>query len=64
MIIDPWGTVIADGGDKVPLGLSSDEGTFVTCDIDLNYLKDLRQQIPLEAQRRNDVYNLSFMNMN
>ncbi|KAK4213929.1 carbon-nitrogen hydrolase [Rhypophila decipiens] len=48
MIVDPWGTVLADLGDK------SDEPEIATAEIDHELLKKVRMQVPL--LRRTDVY--------
>lgn len=58
MIIDPWGTIIAQDSDKIMnmKGINSEEGSFVMADIDLGYLMGLREEIPLEGQRREDIY--------
>jgi len=47
MIIDPWGDVIAR---------SSDKESVIIAEIDLEYLKRVRQNIPSLANRRPDVY--------
>lgn len=47
MIIDPWGTVLSRAGD--------DEG-IIYGEIDLNYLEDVRKQIPSLKNRRESLY--------
>lgn len=47
MIIDPWGTVVADLGDK-------SEPEIATAEIDLELLKKVRTEVPLV--RRTDIY--------
>lgn len=49
MIIDPWGTVIARCSNR--------EG-IVTADIDLNYVNQIRRQVPSLKNRRQDIYQL------
>ncbi|XP_036426602.1 omega-amidase NIT2 [Colossoma macropomum] len=49
-VVNPWGEVITKAGS---------EEAVVYADIDLQYLADVRQQIPITTQRRNDIYNLS-----
>uniref|UniRef100_A0A8C4RPW1 omega-amidase n=1 Tax=Erpetoichthys calabaricus TaxID=27687 RepID=A0A8C4RPW1_ERPCA len=46
-IVNPWGDVVAQAGS---------EETIVYADIDLQYLADIRQQIPLHSQKRHDLY--------
>ncbi|XP_040194625.1 omega-amidase NIT2 [Rana temporaria] len=48
-VVSPWGEVIAKAG--------ADE-TIVSTDIDLQYLADIRQQIPIHSQRRHDLYSV------
>ncbi|XP_072287646.1 omega-amidase NIT2 [Pyxicephalus adspersus] len=48
-VVSPWGEVIAKAG--------SDE-TITSADIDLQYLADIRQQIPIHSQRRHDLYSV------
>mgnify|MGYP001595410792 CR=1 len=60
MIVDPWGTVLAQAPDRLPpaSGGTEDDATFVLADIDLKYLEQLRLEIPLWQQRRTDIYPL------
>ncbi|CAL8309531.1 unnamed protein product [Lota lota] len=46
-VVNPWGEVISSTGS---------EEAVVYADIDLQYLADVRQQIPLTVQRRDDLY--------
>ncbi|XP_030583529.1 omega-amidase NIT2 [Archocentrus centrarchus] len=46
-VVNPWGDVISKAGP---------EEAVVYADIDLQYLADVRQQIPITSQRRNDLY--------
>lgn len=48
-VIDPWGKVIATTEEKE---------SIVYADIDLDYLKQVRGQIPIENQKRNDIYQV------
>lgn len=50
LVVDPWGTVIATASDK--------EGVVV-CEIDLNYVNEVRTQVPSLKNRRPEVYSLS-----
>ncbi|TSK42073.1 Omega-amidase NIT2 [Bagarius yarrelli] len=52
-VVNPWGEVITKAG--------SDE-SVVYADIDLQYLADIRQQIPITTQRRNDIYTVNLLN--
>ncbi|XP_056606836.1 omega-amidase NIT2 [Triplophysa dalaica] len=49
-VVNPWGEVITKAGS---------EEAVVYADIDLQYLSDVRQQIPITTQRRNDIYSVS-----
>jgi len=49
IIVDPWGTVIATASDK--------EMVLVE-EIDLDYLRTLRKQVPSLSNRRPEVYNI------
>uniref|UniRef100_A0A3Q2D3T7 omega-amidase n=1 Tax=Cyprinodon variegatus TaxID=28743 RepID=A0A3Q2D3T7_CYPVA len=46
-VVNPWGEVVAKAGP---------EETVIYADIDLQYLADIRQQIPITSQRRDDLY--------
>lgn len=50
MAVDPWGTVIARAKDRPGI---------VYADIDLDYLDQVRSQIPSLKNRRGDIYSLS-----
>ncbi|KAI5480018.1 putative NIT2-nitrilase [Pseudohyphozyma bogoriensis] len=59
LIVDPWGTVIAQGKDQAPPAegeAGEDHGTFSLADIDLDWLRKVRLEMPLWEQRRYDVY--------
>jgi len=47
MIVDPWGTVIAECREGI---------SFAMAEIDLTYLEKIRQDMPVAAQRRTDLY--------
>ncbi|XP_066562133.1 omega-amidase NIT2 [Amia ocellicauda] len=49
-VVNPWGEVIAT---------ADAEETIVYADIDLQYLAEVRQQIPIHSQRRHDLYRVS-----
>lgn len=48
-IVNPWGEVIAKADEKE---------TIVYSEIDIDFLEEVRDQIPVTKQRRNDVYTL------
>ncbi len=47
MVIDPWGRVLADAGEAPGV---------VFADVDLDYLDEVRERMPLFANRRTDLY--------
>ncbi|XP_064640285.1 omega-amidase NIT2-like [Lineus longissimus] len=49
MLVDPWGTVLetAEADEKI-----------VYSDIDLAYMSQVRQQVPITFQKRTDLYNI------
>lgn len=49
-VVNPWGEVISKAGP---------EEAVIYADIDLQYLSDIRQQIPITMQRRNDLYTVT-----
>ncbi|SCL88349.1 carbon-nitrogen hydrolase family protein [Sporanaerobacter sp. PP17-6a] len=49
LIVDPWGNVIAKAMDKP---------CVVTSEIDLDYLENIRKQVPSLKNRRSDIYDL------
>ncbi|KAL2090004.1 hypothetical protein ACEWY4_014692 [Coilia grayii] len=49
-VVSPWGEVITKAG-------ATEE--VVYADIDLQYLADVRQQIPITAQKRTDLYSVN-----
>lgn len=57
MILDPWGTVLAQALDRQPKNDGNEhEGTFVVAEIDLGWLERVRLDMPLWEQRRSDIY--------
>ncbi|CAM9174061.1 unnamed protein product [Lampetra planeri] len=46
-VVNPWGDVVSKAGA---------EEAVIYADIDLQYLADIRRQIPITAQRRDDLY--------
>ncbi|XP_068126797.1 omega-amidase NIT2 [Hyperolius riggenbachi] len=48
-VVNPWGEVVVKA--------AADE-TVISTDIDLQYLADIRQQIPIHSQRRQDLYSV------
>ncbi|XP_054458755.1 omega-amidase NIT2 [Anoplopoma fimbria] len=49
-VVNPWGEVISKAGA---------EEAVIYADVDLQYLADIRQQIPVTAQRRDDLYTVT-----
>jgi predicted amidohydrolase len=49
MIVDPWGTVLAQCSDATSPGLA-------VAEVDLAYLQDVRTRMPVRAHQRPDVY--------
>merc|ERR1740128_538657 len=49
MVVDPWGTVIAQCREGTSIALAA---------VDLNYLKNLRLEMPVASHRRHDIYQL------
>jgi predicted amidohydrolase len=47
MIVDPWGTVVAQAADRVGI---------VTAELDLARVRSIRHQVPVLANRRPDTY--------
>ena len=50
LAVDPWGNVIAKASDRPGITL---------VDIDLDFIQQVREQVPSLARRREDVYTLS-----
>lgn len=48
MIVDPWGKVIAE---------AKEDEEIVVCDLDVEQVRKVREQIPISEQRRLDVYD-------
>ncbi|WFD06352.1 beta-ureidopropionase [Malassezia vespertilionis] len=51
MIVDPWGSIIAQCSDMTPY-----TPTFCVADVDLQMLETVRAEMPLWDQRRGDIY--------
>lgn len=49
MIVSPWGDIVQEMDEK--------EGIMIT-EIDLNYVEEIRRQLPLLSARRTDLYEL------
>jgi predicted amidohydrolase len=47
MVVDPWGTVISQASDRVGM---------ITAEIDLDYVQEVRQNLPSLSHKRPDVY--------
>lgn len=62
LIVDPWGSVVAQASDRPPKfpppdeGVDDDAGTFVMAEVELEWLEQMRKEMPLWEQRRDDVY--------
>lgn len=54
LIVGPFGDVLASIDDTI--GAGSEAGSIATAQIDLASLEQIRREIPLWDQRRNDVY--------
>jgi predicted amidohydrolase len=50
-ICDPWGSVLGQCND-----IGTDKASFCLANIDLESLNKVREQIPVDKQRRRDVY--------
>lgn len=48
MVVDPWGTVLACGGEKVGV---------MTVDVDLEHLRTVRENMPVFDHKRVDLYS-------
>ena len=51
MIIDPWGTVIAEAGQE--------REALLLADIDLSYAEELKGRLGSITNRRKDVYSVA-----
>ncbi|XP_063989047.1 deaminated glutathione amidase isoform X2 [Diachasmimorpha longicaudata] len=47
MIVDPWGAVVAQCGEKTGIAVA---------EVDLNFLENVRRNMPCENHRRTDLY--------
>jgi deaminated glutathione amidase len=61
LVVDPWGTVVCDGGgcDGSGTTMDGDRGiessvspSVLFCDIDLSMVHTIRQQMPIQDHRR------------
>ncbi|KAF7711937.1 omega-amidase NIT2 [Silurus meridionalis] len=52
-VVNPWGEVITK---------AQSEESVVYADIGLQYLSDVREQIPITKQKRNDIYEVKVVN--
>lgn len=50
-IVDPWGTILAQCND-----VFHEEPTFCLANIDLKSLGEIRTRMPVDEQRRPDIY--------
>ena len=48
-VVSPWGEVVET---------SEHEETIVYCDIKTDYVDEVRSQIPIRSQKRNDLYKV------
>lgn len=51
-VVDPWGTIMAMAGS---------EETILTVEINVDTLRNVREQLPLLKQRREDIYKISYL---
>ncbi len=51
IVANPWGEVVTQAGEKEEL---------VICDIDLNEIKKVRQELPILKNKREDLYKVLF----
>ncbi|CAD5226767.1 unnamed protein product [Bursaphelenchus xylophilus] len=51
MVIDPWGAIVSQCSDRVDICFA---------EIDLDYVKEVRELQPVIAHRRNDLYNITY----
>jgi len=51
MIVDPWGTILAQCND-----VSHEEPTFCLANVDLGSMQKIRTRMPVDKQRRADIY--------
>lgn len=52
MVVDPWGTVVAQCND-----ISPDDPSYCLAEVDLEAMSRIRMQMPVDKQRRHDVYD-------
>ncbi|PVF98978.1 putative NIT2-nitrilase [Serendipita vermifera] len=57
MVIDPWGSIIAQCADHTSTQ-NDEDGTFELADIDLTFINRIRNEMPLWQQRRSDIYQM------
>ena len=48
-VIDPWGKVVSKAGHAEEI---------VYADVNLDYMAEVRQQVPITLQRRGDMYGV------
>lgn len=51
-VIDPWGKIVAQAGEHEEI---------IMADVDLDYVDEIRQQIPVQQQKRNDLYSVHYI---
>jgi predicted amidohydrolase len=51
IVTNPWGEVIAEASEKEEL---------IICEIDLNEIKKVREELPILKNKREDLYRVSF----
>ena len=49
MIIDPWGSVLVE--------LQQEENCIASAEIDLELMQKIREQMPIQEHKRNDIYS-------
>ena len=50
MVIDPWGTIIAQASSK-------NANSYFLCDIDLNIVDTVRQSMPIQLHEKPQLYS-------
>lgn len=59
MIVDPWGQIIAEC-PKFTEGTDTNRSIAVA-NVDLDFIKKVRQEMPVLSHRRNDIYSLNII---
>ncbi|XP_048755634.1 omega-amidase NIT2-like isoform X1 [Ostrea edulis] len=51
VVVDPWGKIISQ---------AESEESMIYADLDMNYLNEMREQLPVEEIRRKDLYHTTY----